>query len=358
MEKILVAMSGGVDSSLTAALLKEQGYHLIGVTMDVWKALDPEEEARQGGCCTLGAVEDARQTAFDLGMPYYVMNLRDTFQETVIRYFIDEYTQGRTPNPCIMCNKVVKFDILVEKAKQLGCSHVATGHYARIEYENGRYVLKKARDTHKDQTYVLYGLTQDQLAHVLFPLGGYLKEEVRKMSFERGLISADRPDSQEICFVTDNDYKGFLKREVPDELKLGPIYDMQGNRLGTHEGIALYTIGQRKGLGITSDTPLYVAELRSADNAVIVGKKEEIFAKGLIAEKVNWIAIEDLTKPTEVTVKVRYKSLEVLAMIEPHAEGVLVTFKEEQRAVTPGQAVVFYDGDSVVGGGTITKAVK
>ncbi|MEC9489094.1 MAG: tRNA 2-thiouridine(34) synthase MnmA [Halanaerobium sp.] len=356
MARVLCAMSGGVDSSVTAALLQQDGHEVIGTTMQIWP---PYEEPRdEGGCCSLSAVEDARRVAQKLDIPFYVMNFQEVFQEKVIDYFIDEYKHARTPNPCIMCNKEIKFRSLLRKALELDCDYIATGHYARIEYNvDGRHLLYKAVDRSKDQAYALYNLTQEQLGHTLFPLGGLEKTETREIAKEMGFLVHDKPDSQEICFVTDDDYPRFLKEHSPDTVQPGPILDTEGKKLGEHEGLAFYTIGQRKGLGIAVGRPVYVVELDPERNAVIVGDDEEVFDKGLVASLTNWIAIPQLDGEMEVSAQIRYNAEEAEAVIFPYEESrVAVRFKEPQRAVTPGQAVVFYQGELVIGGAIIDES--
>lgn len=359
-KRVVVAMSGGVDSSLTAALLKEQGYDVIGVTMEIWPITKEMEEGTPKACCSLTAVEDARRVANKLNIPYYVMNFRDQFEKEVIDYFCDEYLRGRTPNPCIVCNQKIKFSALLDRALQLDADYVATGHYAKIAYDENsdRYLLKKAEDQLKDQSYSLYGLTQEQLKHILLPLGEYKKTETRKLAQELGLLVANKPDSQEICFIPDNDYKRFLKERVPNKIIPGPILDQKGEILGTHEGIPFYTIGQRKGLGLVSPTPIYVTGIDKEKNAIVVGSNNSVYASGLIAEQLNFIPFDRLEVPLAVTAKIRYGATEEQAKVYPLSNGkVEVRFERPVRAITPGQAVAFYNGDVLVGGGIIEKKI-
>ena len=358
MARVVVAMSGGVDSSVAVALLKDKGYDAIGATMQIWPSNHEAEGLdRVGGCCGFDAVADAKKVAYELDIPHYVMNFRDIFGEKVISNFCDEYNRGRTPNPCIRCNEHIKFDALLKRAKELDADFVATGHYARIEYDeiSGRYILKKGVDHSKDQSYVLYVMTQDQMKHVLMPLGNFTKQNVRKLARERGLPVAEKAESQEICFIPDDDYRSFLKEHLPQAAKPGPILDKQGKVLGQHRGVLFYTVGQRKGLGISAREPLYVTAIDPQRNAIIVGTKEEVYSDELIAADLNWIAIESLEQPIEVKAKIRYRCQEADAAITPIVgeNGVHVKFKEPQMAITPGQAIVFYHGEIVVGGGTI-----
>lgn len=359
-QKVVIAMSGGVDSSVAAAILVQEGYDVVGVTMQVWPTTSAAEDRFSRTCCSLSAVEDARRVAARLGIPHYVLNFRDVFQEMVIDNFIEEYRRGRTPNPCLRCNRFVKFEALLEKARALGADYVATGHYARIVYDDARrrWLLKKGLDHSKDQSYALYGMTQYQLAHTLMPLGNMAKDETRRMAAELGLSVADKPDSQEICFVEERKYRDFLQKVAPEVVRPGPIVDTAGNILGEHSGIAFYTVGQRRGLGIAAGEPLYVVRIDAAENTVVVGRENELYARGLLASDVNLVAMEELRDTIAVTAKIRYNMQESPALLAPSGEKqVRVTFEHPQRAITPGQAVVCYDGDDVVAGGTIDRVL-
>lgn len=357
-EKVMVGMSGGVDSSVAALLLQQQGYEVIGVTMK----LRPDEwmqECAAGGCCSLDDVEDARRVCRRLGIPHYVMNFTDEFTRNVIDSFAEEYRRGRTPNPCIECNRRIKFEAMLKKALAMGMDYVATGHYARIAREpGGRWLLYRSPAA-KDQSYVLYSLTQDQLAHTLFPLGNMEKPSVRALAEEHQLPVAHKADSQEICFVQDNDYAGFIERYTGKPSVPGDFIDAQGNLLGRHRGVTHYTIGQRKGLGFAFGKPMFVTAIDPQKNTVTLGEEGEQYAPALIAEQFNWIAFDTPCEPFDAQVKVRYQARPADARVFPAEDGaVRIEFAEPQRSVTPGQAVVLYQGDLVVGGGTIRSAVK
>lgn len=372
-KRIVVAMSGGVDSSVTAALLKREGYEVIGVTMQIWPSsllIDKDEanEVRRpklakeaerfGGCCGLSAVEDAKRVAERLNIPHYVLNLREVFEKEVIADFCSEYKEGRTPNPCIRCNQYIKFGVLLKKAKELDADYIATGHYARIECNEKRkkYFLRKGIDPKKDQSYVLYVMTQEQLKHTLMPLGTLTKEKVREIARELNLPVASKPESQEICFIPDTDYHGFLRARIgTDSLKEGLIVNKKGKVLGRHRGIVFYTIGQRRGLRIAAGKPLYVIAIDKDKNVLVVGSEKETLQDRLIAGDINWITFDKLKKPIRVKAKIRYRHREAEAKVIPlDGNRVEVRFRRPQWAITPGQAVVFYDKDLLIGGGIIS----
>lgn len=345
-KKVVVGLSGGVDSSVAAYLLKEQGYDVIGVTMEIWKGDEGQT-----------AIADAKAVAEVLGIPHYVMKFHDDFQEKVVDYFVSEYERGYTPNPCNMCNRKVKWEALLQRAKELGVDCVATGHYAQImQLENGRYTIQNSVTATKDQTYALYNLTQNQLEHTLMPIGAYAKDEIRKIAEKANIPVAGKSDSQDICFIPDGDYAGFIERETGHKYEAGNFVDMQGNVLGQHKGIIFYTVGQRKGLGLTAPTPLFVKELRPDTNEVVICKNEELFEDTCYVSQMNYMAIEGITEPIRAIGKVRYSHKGSPCTLSLLENGMVkCTFDEPQRAMTPGQAAVFYDGDHVLCGGTIEK---
>jgi tRNA-specific 2-thiouridylase len=351
-KKVVIAMSGGVDSSLSAALLVQQGYDVIGLTMRLSDEgnLFYEEQ----GCCNESAVEDARRVAEIVGIPYYVVNFKAQFKEKVIDYFIDEYAHGRTPNPCIACNRHIKFDALMRRAAELGADFVATGHYAQVIHTEGGALLKKGVDTAKDQSYVLYNISREGLNRFLMPLGAMRKEETRALSEKLNLPTAHKKESQEICFIPNDDYHAYLKKAIPDKIKAGDIVDKTGKKLGRHNGLPFFTIGQRRGLGIAYPEPLYVTRLDVKNNRVIVGTSGDLFKKKLTVQDINWL--KDFDAPFTANVKIRYGSRESTATVYPDKTRARVIFDEPQRAITAGQAAVFYDKEGfVLGGGTIIK---
>jgi tRNA-specific 2-thiouridylase len=346
-------MSGGVDSSVAAYLMKKQGYDCIGCTMKLFAGEDAGIPKGRT-CCSLEDVEDARAVAYSLGMPYYVFNFTSDFRREIIDRFVESYGRGMTPNPCIDCNRYMKFGKLFERALVLGCDKVVTGHYARIEKQGGLFVLKKAADESKDQSYVLYNMTQEELAHTEFPLGGMSKSEVRAIAQELGFGVASKPDSQDICFVPDGDYAKIVELHSGRPAAPGDFIDSRGSVIGRHRGIIHYTIGQRRGLGISSDEPLYVLAIDPVKNTVTVGKSEELFKKELLAEDFNWISGAAPGGPVRCGAKIRYRNKEQPASAVVLEDGIVkVSFDESQRAITPGQAVVLYDGELVLGGGVI-----
>lgn len=355
-KKVVVGMSGGVDSSVAACLLKEQGYDVIGVTMQIWQDEEPEVVEENGGCCGLSAVDDARRVAWSLGIPYYVMNFRKEFKESVMDYFVDEYLHGHTPNPCIACNRYVKWEALLARSMEIGADYIATGHYARVmQLPNGRYTIQNSVTAAKDQTYALYNLTQEQLSRTLMPVGAYTKDEIRQIAEDHGLEVAKKKDSMEICFIPDNDYAGFIERNVENVPGPGNFVDKDGTILGRHKGITHYTVGQRKGLNLSMGRPVFVTELRPETGEVVIGDNEDVFSDYLICGNVNWMAVDGLHgEERTVMAKIRYSHKGAPCVIRELKDGrVECRFETPQRAITPGQAVVFYENDYVFGGGTI-----
>jgi tRNA-specific 2-thiouridylase len=359
-------MSGGVDSSTVAAMLRADGHNVIGLTMQLWnqRRLAGREgmpESVQGRCCSLDDVYDARRVAQQIGIPYYVVNHEERFERDVIRPFVEEYVSGRTPIPCSLCNNHLKFDQLLIVAQQIGASRVATGHYARVAFDEARrrWLLKRPADSSKDQTYFLFGLTQEQLSRTIFPLGDMTKPEVRERARHHGLALAEKPDSQEICFVPGGDYKRFIDAYLAEQGEglpdtAGDLVTTNGEVIGEHSGIHNFTVGQRKGLGVATGSPLYVIQISGANKQVIVGGEEHLYSRTLRARRVNLIAVDDLREPMRVAIKIRHRHEPAPAIIERVGDDeILATFDEPQRAITPGQAAVFYDGDIVVGGGWI-----
>ena len=358
-KKALVAMSGGVDSSVAAFLTQRDGFDCIGVTMRLYDTL-PDEGCDANTCCSLEDVEDARSVARRLGMPVYAFNFKADFREKVIERFIRCYECGLTPNPCIECNRHLKFDHLLRRGMELGCDYVVTGHYAQIKQDEqtGRYILYKAADESKDQSYVLYCLTQEQLAHTRFPLGGLTKSEARAIAEEQGFVNARKHDSQDICFVPDGDYVAFMQRYTGRDYPAGNFLDLNGKIVGQHQGAVRYTLGQRKGLGLAMGAPVYVCAKDMENNTVTVGPNEALYATSLLASDWNWFPFPDLAEPLRVSAKARYNQPPQPATVYPEADGTArVVFDTPQRALTPGQAVVLYDGNMVVGGGTIIRVL-
>ncbi len=350
--RVVIGLSGGVDSSVAASVLKEQGYEVIGVTMRMWDG----ETVGSGGCCSSSTEDDARRVAEKLGIEFHILDSRQDFSKYVIDYFVDEYVNGRTPNPCIACNQFLKFDAMVKWAEEIGADYVATGHYARVEYDNelDRHLLKKAHSVSKDQSYVLYNLTKERLKKILFPLGDFPdKESVREYAVSHNLITANKPDSMEICFIPDNDYPAFIKRRIGSLPQSGNFVDTKGNVLGRHKGIVNYTVGQRKGLGIAFGKPMFVLRIDAKSNEVVLGEQGLEFSDTLYAKNPNLIMVDNLSEPIRAEAKVRYSARPAPCIVSMENDCLKVVFDEPQRAITPGQAVVVYKEDIVVAGGII-----
>lgn len=361
--RVLVAMSGGIDSSVAAVLLHEQGYEVIGMTMKTWDYASSGGTKKETGCCSLDSINDARHIAVSLGFPHYILDIREEFGDSVIDYFTNEYVEGRTPNPCVMCNTHIKWDALLRRADQLACEFIATGHYAQIRQENNRYIISKGVDTLKDQSYVLWGVSQASLARTILPLGNLTKTRIREMATERGFFDlVNKSESYEICFVPDNDYRGFLKRRIPElenQVKGGNFIDVNGQIIGQHEGYPFYTVGQRKGLGKAFGYPAFVTEIKKETNEVVIGKLEDLNRTGMYVGQLNLQKYDSIPlKGLETVTKVRYKDAGTAAFIEGLDGKIKVEFHEDVSGIAPGQAAVFYEGDDVVGGGWILKSFQ
>jgi tRNA-specific 2-thiouridylase len=361
-EKVLVAMSGGIDSSVAAMLLHDQGYEVIGITMKTWDYSTSGGARKTTGCCSLDDINDARALAVNMGFHHIILDIREEFGDYIIDNFVDEYLAGRTPNPCVLCNTHIKWDALLRRADQLGCKFIATGHYAQVRNENGRYTISKGKDESKDQSYVLWGLTQESLSRTLFPLGGFEKHEIRKMAFDRGYQDlSKKSESFEICFVPDNDYRGFLKRKVEgleERVKGGNFVDTAGNILGKHQGYPFYTIGQRKGLELAFGDPRFVIKIDAKRNEVVLGTKDDLNCKEVFVKKPNLSKYETIEGEMEVISKIRYKDKGANSLISTLPDGRLkIVFFENVQGVAPGQSAVFYDGNDLIGGGFIDEGI-
>lgn len=359
--KVLAAMSGGIDSTVTAVMLKKQGYDVIGITMKIWDYQSSGGNKKETGCCSLDSINDARAIAVENGIPHYILDLRKEFGDAVIHDFINEYLSGRTPNPCVLCNTFIKWDALLSRADQLECDYIATGHYANIRNLNGRYIISRGRDSHKDQSYVLWGLSQENLARTILPLGNYKKTEIREIAKDWGYDAlVSKSESYEICFIPDNDYRGFLKRKVRglgSKVKQGDYVLTDGTKIGKHKGYPFYTVGQRKGLGIALSKPMYVVEIRPENNTVVLGTEEELKRKGMIVKKVNWGKYPALKKPAEGITAIRANDTGAVSTIRQTGPNEAeVIFHHGVKAIAPGQSAVFYEGSDILGGGRIYRS--
>jgi tRNA-uridine 2-sulfurtransferase len=355
--RVLMAMSGGVDSSVAAILLHRQGYEIIGITMKTWDYASSGGSTKETGCCSLDSINDARTLAVRLGFPHYVLDLKKEFEDLIISNFVSEYLSGRTPNPCVLCNTFVKWDALLKKADLLNCDYIATGHYAGLRFENGRYIITKGIDELKDQSYVLWGLSQENLRRTLFPLGGFKKSEIKKMAHDNDFENlAKKSESYEICFIPDNDYRAFLDRKVgglKEKLAGGDFLSVDGKVLGQHKGFPFYTIGQRKGLEIALGEPMYVKEIRHDTNSVVLGRKSDLNRLSMEVDKINLIKYSSIDEPIRVLTKIRYHDKGTMGLLSFNEGIITIDFEEDVVAIAPGQSAVFYEGDDIVGGGLI-----
>ncbi|MBC8146503.1 MAG: tRNA 2-thiouridine(34) synthase MnmA [Bacteroidetes bacterium] len=355
--RVLMAMSGGLDSSIAGMMLHEEGYEVIGMTMKTWEYETSGVTAKETGCCSLDSINDARNLAVKLGFPHYVIDIREEFNELIVKNFVDEYLAGRTPNPCVLCNTHIKWASLLRRADQLDCEFISTGHYAQVREENGRYVISKGKDAEKDQSYVLWGVSQENLKRTILPLGGFLKSEIREMANNYGFQRlAEKSESFEICFIPDDDYRGFLKRKVNNlekDVADGNFISTDGKVLGKHKGFPFYTIGQRKGLEIAMGVPMYVRNINAKDNTVELGKREELFSNSMVVRNFNLQKYSEIKGEMNVLTKIRYHDRGTLSTIKQIGDKVYVEFQEAVSAVAPGQSAVFYEGDDVIGGGII-----